>query len=48
MKSLNQVYLSIGSNLGNRYLNLQKAVLALAKKVGAILQTSSVLMEKIS
>jgi 2-amino-4-hydroxy-6-hydroxymethyldihydropteridine diphosphokinase len=42
MKSLNQVYLSIGSNLGNRYLNLQKAVLALAKKVGAILQTSSI------
>jgi len=42
MTNLNQVYLSIGSNLGNRYLNLQKAVLALAKKVGAVLQTSSI------
>ena len=42
MKKLNQVYLSIGSNLGNRYLNLQKALLLVAKKVGTVLQTSAV------
>ena len=42
MKNINQVYLSIGSNLGNRYLHLQKALLLVAKNVGAILKTSSV------
>ena len=42
MKNLNRVYLSMGSNLGNRYLNLQKAVLSLNVKVGTILQTSSI------
>ena len=42
MNNLNQVYLSIGSNLGNRYLNLQKALLLIAKKVGVVLKTSSI------
>ncbi|GMN10730.1 2-amino-4-hydroxy-6-hydroxymethyldihydropteridine diphosphokinase [Croceitalea sp. MTPC9] len=42
MKNLNQVYLSIGSNLGNRYLNLQKALLLIAKKAGVVLKTSSI------
>lgn len=42
MKNLNRIYLSIGSNIGNRYLNLQKAVLALKAKVGTILHTSSI------
>jgi len=42
MKNLNRIYLSIGSNMGNRYLNLQKAVLALNIKVGTVLQTSSI------
>lgn len=40
MKDLNKAYLSIGSNLGNRYLNLQKALLLLTKKVGIIQKTS--------
>ncbi len=42
MDNLNHAYLSIGSNMGNRYLNLQKALLALDKNVGPILKTSSV------
>lgn len=42
MHNLNLVYLSIGSNLGNRYLNLQKAILLIAKEVGGILKTSPV------
>ena len=42
MNNSNQAYLSIGSNLGNRHLNLQKALLALCKKGVTILKTSAV------
>ena len=42
MNNLNLAYLSIGSNMGNRYLNLQKALLALDKNAGLILKTSHV------
>ncbi|MEX0362938.1 MAG: 2-amino-4-hydroxy-6-hydroxymethyldihydropteridine diphosphokinase, partial [Allomuricauda sp.] len=37
-----QAYLSLGSNLGERALNLQKAVLEIAKKVGDVTAVSSV------
>ncbi|MEM9000256.1 MAG: 2-amino-4-hydroxy-6-hydroxymethyldihydropteridine diphosphokinase [Bacteroidota bacterium] len=36
------IYLSIGSNLGNRYYNLQKAVFELQKKVGHVTKTSTI------
>ena len=42
MNKPNHAYLSIGSNMGNRYLNLQKALLTLAKNAGLILKTSHV------
>lgn len=47
MNTLNQVYLSIGSNIGKRYLNLQKALLAIGKndlilKVSAIYENAAV------
>lgn len=37
-----QVYLSLGSNLGNRYATLQKAIFSIEKKGGRILAVSSV------
>ncbi|UII80814.1 2-amino-4-hydroxy-6-hydroxymethyldihydropteridine diphosphokinase [Flagellimonas sp. CMM7] len=37
-----QAYLSLGSNLGNRYLTLQKAIFSIQKKVGKVLALSSV------
>lgn len=37
-----KAYLSLGSNLGNRYLTLQKALFRIQKKVGPILEVSSV------
>ncbi|WP_420402210.1 2-amino-4-hydroxy-6-hydroxymethyldihydropteridine diphosphokinase [Flagellimonas sp.] len=37
-----QAYLSLGSNLGERALNLQKAVLEIAKKVGDVTAVSAV------
>ena len=46
MTNLNLAYLSIGSNLGNRYLNLQKALLQLTKEIGVILKTSAIYENK--
>ncbi|RPG37135.1 2-amino-4-hydroxy-6-hydroxymethyldihydropteridine diphosphokinase [Flagellimonas sp.] len=37
-----KVYLSLGSNLGNRLANLQKAIFRIQQKVGSILDISSV------
>ncbi|WP_067029171.1 2-amino-4-hydroxy-6-hydroxymethyldihydropteridine diphosphokinase [Allomuricauda sp. CP2A] len=37
-----QVYLSLGSNLGNRFATLQKAIFQIEKKVGKILTVSTV------
>lgn len=37
-----KAYLSLGSNLGNRYLTLQKAIFSIQKKVGKVLAVSSV------
>lgn len=37
-----KVYLSLGSNLGNRYLTLQKAIFSIQKKAGEVLALSSV------
>lgn len=37
-----KAYLSLGSNLGNRYLTLQKAIFSIQKKVGKVLALSSV------
>ena len=37
-----KVYLSLGSNLGNRYANLQKAIFRIQQKAGKILDISSV------
>lgn len=37
-----QAYLSLGSNLGERALNLQKAVLEIAKKVGDVTAVSAI------
>ena len=42
MKKLSQVYLSLGSNLGDRHLNLQKAILEIGSRVGTVVKTSSV------
>lgn len=42
MSRKQQVYLSLGSNLGNRYATLQKAIFSIGKKVGKILAVSSV------
>lgn len=37
-----KAYLSLGSNLGNRYLTLQKAIFSIQKKAGEVLALSSV------
>ncbi|MBO6829654.1 2-amino-4-hydroxy-6-hydroxymethyldihydropteridine diphosphokinase [Allomuricauda sp.] len=37
-----KVYLSLGSNLGNRHANLQKAIFRIRQKAGSILDISSV------
>ncbi|WP_421805415.1 2-amino-4-hydroxy-6-hydroxymethyldihydropteridine diphosphokinase [Flagellimonas sp.] len=37
-----KVYLSLGSNLGNRHANLQKAIFRIQQKAGSILDISSV------
>ncbi|MEP5430416.1 MAG: 2-amino-4-hydroxy-6-hydroxymethyldihydropteridine diphosphokinase [Flavobacteriaceae bacterium] len=37
-----QAYLSLGSNVGNRYLSLQKALFQIQKKTGTLLAVSSV------
>ena len=37
-----KVYLSLGSNLGNRHENLQKAIFRIQQKAGSILDISSV------
>ncbi|MBT8238786.1 MAG: 2-amino-4-hydroxy-6-hydroxymethyldihydropteridine diphosphokinase [Croceitalea sp.] len=42
MGKTNIVYLSLGSNLGNRYLNLQKAIVQLELRVGQVVQVSHV------
>lgn len=42
MKDLKTVYLSIGSNLGNRLRNLQKAVFSMHREVGTIVALSRV------
>ncbi|NNC35288.1 MAG: 2-amino-4-hydroxy-6-hydroxymethyldihydropteridine diphosphokinase [Croceitalea sp.] len=42
MGKTNIVYLSLGSNLGNRYLNLQKAIVQLELRVGLVVQVSHV------
>lgn len=42
MKILRTTYLSLGSNLGNRLDNLQKAVNLIADKIGHILKISSI------
>ncbi|WP_112378591.1 2-amino-4-hydroxy-6-hydroxymethyldihydropteridine diphosphokinase [Flagellimonas maritima] len=42
MGQKHKAYLSLGSNLGNRYLTLQKAVFAIGKKVGKVVRVSSV------
>ncbi len=42
MKEAKTIYLSLGSNLGNKLFNLQRAVLLLKKKLGNILEISGV------
>ena len=42
MGKSNKAYLSLGSNLGDRYLNLQQCTLAIAKNIGPVLETSAV------
>ncbi|MDN3725227.1 2-amino-4-hydroxy-6-hydroxymethyldihydropteridine diphosphokinase [Aequorivita sp. SDUM287046] len=42
MKPISNLYLSLGSNMGNRFDNLQTAVDSLFEKVGAIIKISSV------
>lgn len=42
MKEAKTIYLSLGSNLGNRLFNLQRAVILLQKKLGPILEISGV------
>ena len=42
MGKSNKAYLSLGSNLGDRYLNLQQCTLAIAKNIGPVLETSTV------
>ena len=37
-----KVYLSLGSNVGNRHANLQKAIFRIQQRVGSILGISSV------
>ncbi|MEH6765951.1 MAG: 2-amino-4-hydroxy-6-hydroxymethyldihydropteridine diphosphokinase [Aequorivita antarctica] len=42
MKPLSNIYLSLGSNMGNRFENLQKAVDSLFEKIGSIVKISPV------
>ncbi len=42
MREKTAVYLSLGSNLGNRYLHLQKCLFALGKRLGPVTQLSHV------
>ncbi|MBT8182556.1 MAG: 2-amino-4-hydroxy-6-hydroxymethyldihydropteridine diphosphokinase [Eudoraea sp.] len=42
MKEAKTIYLSLGSNLGNRLFNLQRAVILLQKELGFILEISGV------
>ncbi|MGB5205075.1 MAG: 2-amino-4-hydroxy-6-hydroxymethyldihydropteridine diphosphokinase [Eudoraea sp.] len=42
MKEAKTIYLSLGSNLGNKLFNLQRAVLLLKKELGKILEISGV------
>nr|WP_299169230.1 2-amino-4-hydroxy-6-hydroxymethyldihydropteridine diphosphokinase [uncultured Allomuricauda sp.] len=42
MSQKQKAYLSLGSNLGNRYLTLQKAIFSIQKKAGEVLALSSV------
>lgn len=42
MEGKNVTYLSLGSNLGNRFLNLQKCVFAIADTIGKVTHTSSI------
>ncbi len=42
MKEVKTIYLSLGSNLGNKRFNLQRAVLLLQKKLGKITDISAV------
>ncbi|TXD71772.1 2-amino-4-hydroxy-6-hydroxymethyldihydropteridine diphosphokinase [Aequorivita antarctica] len=42
MKPLSNIYLSLGSNMGNRFENLQKAVDNLFEKIGSIVKISPV------
>ncbi len=37
-----KVYLSLGSNLGDKIMNLNKAVLLISAKIGKLIQTSSI------
>ncbi|TXN37021.1 2-amino-4-hydroxy-6-hydroxymethyldihydropteridine diphosphokinase [Flagellimonas hymeniacidonis] len=42
MGQIQQAYLSLGSNLGNRYLTLQKALFSIQKKAGKVTAVSSI------
>jgi len=42
MKEAKTIYLSLGSNLGNKLFNLQRAILLLQKELGTILEFSEV------
>ncbi len=42
MREKTTVYLSLGSNLGNRYVQLQQSLFALAKRLGPVTQVSAV------
>lgn len=46
MKEAKTIYLSLGSNLGNKLFNLQRAVLLLQKELGTILKISGVYKSK--
>ena len=41
MGTYNKVYLSFGSNLGNRRLHLQEGIFGLNQRLGKVLQVSS-------
>ena len=41
MGTYNKVYLSLGSNLGNRHLHLQEGIFGLNQRLGKVLQVSS-------
>ena len=42
MREKTTVYLSLGSNLGNRYVQLQQSLFALARRLGQVTQVSAV------